>query len=125
MPNPLINIGTAVGDGTGTPGPRTWSQLINRLPNADSTINAGSGDYAGTTEAKITLAIADAVLQGKKYVWVPQSMLPYNASLVTFNTAVQMIREGGDPSTWDVMAYGAAGDGVTDDTIAINAADNN
>src|SRR6266566_2850928 len=94
MPNPLINIGAAVGDGTGEIGPRQWLQKINRLPNTNSTINAGSGDYTGTTEQKITAAIADAVVKGYKYVWIPQSMLPYNASLVSFSSAVQIIREG-------------------------------
>ncbi len=122
MPNPLINIGAAVGDGTGEIGPRQWLQKINRLPNADSTINAGSGDYTGTTEQKITAAIADAVVKGYKYVWIPQSMLPYNASLVTFNTAVRMVREGGFVPGFDVIAYGAAADGVTNDSVAILAA---
>jgi len=122
MPNPLINIGNAAGDGTGEVGPRGWLQKINRLPNADSTINAGSGDYTGTTEAKITAAIAAAVTAGAKYVWIPQSMLPYNASLVTFNTSVRMIREGGSPRYFDGAAYGAAGDNSTDDTAAFVAA---
>ena len=103
----LINIGAAVGDGTGTPGPRTWSQFINRLPNPTSTINADSGDYSGTTEQKITAAIAAAAAAGAKYVFVPQSMLPYNASLVTFNSAIKMTREGGPSHAYDVMAYGA------------------
>lgn len=122
MPNPLINIGAAINDGTGELGPRGWLQKINRLPIADSTINAGSGDYTGTTEQKITAAIAAAVAAGAKYVWIPQSMLPYNASLVTFNNAIRMTREGGDPNTYDVLAYGARGDGVTSDTYAFASA---
>ena len=123
MPSPVFNIGNAANDGTGDP-IRTAFQKANRLPNPDSTINAGSGDYVGTTEAKITLAIAAAVAAGAKYVFVPQSMLPYNASLVTFNSAVRMTMEGRDPSVMWVEAYGAAGDGVTDDTTAIQAAEN-
>src|SRR6267143_301040 len=122
MPNPLINIGSAANDGTGELGPRGWLQKVNRLPVSDSTINAGSGDYSGTPEQKITAAIAAAVLAGIKYVWVPQSMLPYTATLVTFNTGVRMIREGSTAAWWDIQAYGAKGDGIQDDTAATNAA---
>src|SRR2546422_3026354 len=124
MPNPLINIGSAANDGTGELGPRGWLQKVNRLPVPDSTINAGSGDYTGTTEQKITAAIAAAVAAGAKYVWVPQSMLPYNAGLVTFSTSVRMICEGANPDWFVVRAYGAFGDGATDDTAAIQAAIN-
>src|SRR2546422_1100734 len=122
MPNPLINIGSAANDGTGELGPRGWLQKVNRLPIPDSTINAGSGDYTGTTEQKITAAIAAAVLAGAKYVWVPQSLLPYNASLVTFNVSIRMIREGGNPAVYDASAYGAVANGTADDTVAIQAA---
>src|SRR5881396_622311 len=105
MPNPLLNIGAIPDDGTGD-ALRVAGQKINRLANPDSTINAGSGDYSGTTVQKITAAIVAAVAAGAKYVWVPQSMLPYDASLVTFNNAVQMLREGGNPAVYDVLAYG-------------------
>src|SRR2546425_381134 len=119
MPAPLFNIGFAANDGTGEVGPRAWLQKINRLPVSDSTINAGSGDYTGTTEQKITAAIAAAVLAGAKYVWVPQSLLPYNASLVTFNVNIRMIREGGNPAVYDAAAYGAVADGTADDTVGL------
>lgn len=122
MPNPLLNLGSAINDHTGTP-LRTAGQLLNRLPNPDSTINAGSGDYTGTPEAKITAAIAAAVVAGAKYVWVPQSLLPYNASLVTFNTGVRMIAEGKRSDVYHVEAYGAYTDGTTDSTSAIQKAD--
>jgi hypothetical protein len=121
MPNPLIGIGTVANDGTGDP-LRTGFQKINRLPNPDSTVNAASGDYSGTVEQKITAAIAAAALAGSKYVNVPQSMLPYNASLVTFNNAVRMIGEGINPAQFSLRAYGATGDGVANDTTSINAA---
>src|SRR6266478_4432753 len=54
-----------------------------------------------TKEVQISTAIALAAANGITMVWVPVSMLPYNASLVTFNTAVRMIREGGNPSEFD------------------------
>lgn len=123
MPSPIFNIGAAPNDGTGDP-IRTAFQKVNRLPLPDSTINAGSGDYLGTSEAKITLAIADAVAQGKKFVSIPQSMLPYTASLVTYNTGVRLIAEGYDPSVFNVRAYGAKGDGIASETIALQAAIN-
>lgn len=90
------------------------------LPVGTSTYNAASFPGA-TKEGQITSAIAQAVTDGVKYVYVPQSMLPYNASLVTFNTNVIMLREGGNQVVFDVKAWGAAGNGTTDDTIAIQA----
>src|SRR5207247_286893 len=134
MPNPLISIGSAANDGTGEVGYRAWLQKINRLPVPDSMINAGSGDYTGTTEQKINAALAAAILAGTKYVWLPQSLLPYNASLVTNLTAFgaiggRLIREGGNPVVYDVRAYGAAGNfdlvlnpNGQDDTVSIQAA---
>lgn len=120
MPNPLINIGNVVNDGTGELGPRGWLQKINRLPNPDNTVNPLSGDYNGTYEQKITAAVADGVATGKKYCWITQ---PFNPSLVTFNTAIQMFREGGPPHMWDIKAYGAVSTtGIADDTAAWTAA---
>lgn len=84
------------------------------------TINAAR--FAGIDdEAKIQAAIDHAVNVTAPRVFVPSSMLPYDASAVTFSDAVQMVREGGSFDVWDVMAYGAAGDGVTLDTVAIQA----
>jgi hypothetical protein len=98
-------------------------------PIASNTVDASQ--FAGTREQRIQQAIDRAgalIATGVwtvAYVWIPASMLPYTASLVTFNPAVQMIREGGNINVWDVHAYGAVGDGVTDDKVAINAADAN
>jgi Pectate lyase superfamily protein len=119
---PLINIGTVPNDGTGDSLFIT-GQKLNREPNPVNTINADSGDYIGTKEQKITAAIVDAGLKGYKFVWIPSSMLPYNASLVTFNNTIRMIRQGARWDVCDIRAYGAAGDGVTDDSIPIDRAD--
>lgn len=88
------------------------------------TVNAAFYKTASiTNEAAITLAIVAAALLGSgAAVWVPGSMLPYNASLVTYNQNVRMLREGGNPEYFDVKAFGAAGDGVADDTTAIQRA---
>lgn len=75
-----------------------------------------------TTEAKIQAAINQAVLELATAVFVPAFMLPYNASLVTFNTAIRMVREGGNFSHYDVVAYGASGDGVTSASPSFTAA---
>ena len=121
---PQINLGTVANDGTGSP-LRTGGLLINQYGLlGDKTVNAAFYKTASiTNEAAITLAIVAAALLGTgAAVWVPASMLPYNASLVTFNPAVRMLREGGPVELWDVMAYGAAGNIVQDDGAAIRAA---
>lgn len=123
MPSPIIGIGTIANDGTGDP-LRTAFQKVNRLPNADKTINAGSGDYTGTPEQKITQAIAAAVAAGMAYVYVPQSMVPYPGASVTFNNAVRMLREGGNASACDVVAYGADWSGNSESSTGIQAACN-
>lgn len=123
MPSPIIGIGTIANDGTGDP-LRTAFQKVNRLPNADKTINAGSGDYTGTPEQKITQAIAAAVAAGMAYVYVPQSMVPYPGASVIFNNAVRMLREGGNASACDVVAYGADWSGNSESSTGIQAACN-
>lgn len=84
--------------------PQTPSPLSNIL--AAKTYNAAW--FSGATkELQITAAIAAAVTDGALYVYVPANMLPYNASAVTFNTSISMIREGGNPAVEDIQAYGA------------------
>lgn len=108
-----INLGSAVNDGTGNP-LRTGGLVINQygLLN-DKTIDAAFYKTASiTNEAAINLAIPAAKLLGTgAAVRVPASMLPYTASLVTFDTAVTMLREGGYPRYIDLVAYGADGSG--------------
>src|SRR6058998_521208 len=89
-----------------------WSKTISAAAYAKGT----SGIAANDNAVAVNSAIVDAVATNMTYVWVPQSMLPYNASLVTFNQAIRMIREGSNPAWYDVKAYGAAGDGITNDT---------
>jgi len=84
------------------------------LSSFSKTVNAGSNAFTGTAEVRLTAAIALAATLGWTAVYVPNkawdgiALLPYNASLVTFNTAVRMVREGSDPGEFDVEAYGAA-----------------
>jgi len=106
------------GKGAGQPVPSVY-------PSAASapTYTSLPGDlYAAAAQ----LAINAAPGLGCTAVWMPASMLPYNASLVTFNTAVMMLREGGLAANdaIDVMAYGASANNVADDTAAIQAAIN-
>lgn len=121
---PQINLGTVANDGTGSP-LRTGGQYINQYGQlGDKIVNAAFYKTASNTiEAAISLAIvAAAALGAGAAVWVPASMLPYTASLVTFNSAVRMTREGGRPDTYDVRAYGAAGNLIADDRLSIVAA---
>lgn len=71
-------------------------------------------------------ALATALNKGPCSVWLERSLLPYNAAGITFTNAavngVQMIREDGPTVGFDVVAYGAAANGIQDDSTAILAA---
>lgn len=128
MAQQLIGVGTSVNDDTGDPN-RTAFQKTNAnfteiYSLQSQTINAGSADYltAGSIENRVQAAITDAVTRGYDRVRVPTSMLPYNAALITFSTAVQMVREGGAEDVYDVMAYGAYGNNIINDASAVLAA---
>lgn len=130
----------------------TWTDSINRplreflrnaglnpdstnisVPSFSQTVNAGSNAFSGTKEARITAAVALAVSLGWTMVYIPikawdgLSMLPYNASLVTFNAAVQMFAENGAGS-FDPVAYGSTknvfgNEATVDSSASIIAAD--
>ena len=76
-------------------------------PGWSATVNAYN-ESGATKEIKIQAAISRAVSVGAARVFVPTSMLPYDASLITFNSAVQMVREGGTFDYYDLSAYGAS-----------------
>lgn len=79
--------------------------------------------FSGSTkELQIQAAIDAAAVDGAQAVYVPANLMPYNASLISFNDNVRMTRELGDGSRFDVQAYGANADGVTNDSVAIQAA---
>lgn len=85
------------------------------------TIYAGAFYTTGPVEPAINKAISVAAIENCTMVLVPSHMLPYNALLVTFNNAIVMLCEGQAPGQYNLRAYGAAGDGVTDDIAAITA----
>lgn len=99
------------------------------LPIGANCVNAGSSDFTGTVTARINTAIAAASGGGKSFCFIPKVasdgtvLLPYSGATVTFNASVQMIREGGNPAVYEFDAYGALGDGVTDDSVACQAAE--
>lgn len=115
-----LNIGAAPNDHTGTNRRVAWSYTEDNFTDLYSiqsrTVNAGDVRFQGgaTTEARIQLAINQAVIELATAVYVPAFMLPYDASLVTFNTSIQMTREGGTNDVYDVRAYGAPGATGTD-----------
>lgn len=73
------------------------------------TINAGAVEFQGgaTIEARIALADAACISQGKSLLFIPQSMLPYDITLCPATATIRRVREGGDFSVWDLLAYGA------------------
>lgn len=75
-----------------------------------------------TKEQMITAAIQYAASVGATMVLVPKSMRPYAAASVVFNASVQMVDESLSSLVVNIQAYGAAGNGVQDDTPAIQAA---
>jgi hypothetical protein len=88
------------------------------------TVNAGDVRFQPglTTEARIQLAIDQAVAELADRVFVPADMLPYDTTLITFAANVRMVWEGGDWTVYDVRAYGADPDGIIDAGPAWNAA---
>lgn len=122
---PDSQLGDALRDG----GVKINANFIALDALSSQTISAGHPSYGftatpptATREAAITAAVADAYGRGFTRVYIPLTMAPYDPALVTFNNAVQMVREGGDFNSWDVQAYGAAGNYVQDDRPAFVAA---
>lgn len=84
------------------PIPQVPSPLAAILATSTYDANWGSGL---TIEAQIQDMVNHALADGAKRVLVHG---PYDATKVTFQTAVQMVIEGGDWSVYDIEAYGAA-----------------
>lgn len=125
MTRQVINIGTDPNDGTGD-NLRLGADKINdnfeELYTLQSeTLNA-AGFPGATNISKIQSAINQAVATGAERVFVPATMLPYDATQIVFSTSVRMVREGGNWTDYDVLAYGAYGDGAHDDTTPLQAA---
>lgn len=95
--------------------PQTPSPLAAIIASGTYDMNWFSGS---TPEAKVQAAINAAFADGAPRVLVHSS---YDASLIVFNANVKMVREGERWDVYDLTAYGAAGDGVTDDTAAVRA----
>src|SRR5205085_12341882 len=88
-----------------------------------NTLNAATfGTGSDSVESRIQAAISAATASGISRVYVPANLYPYRSGLVAFATSVQMVREGGDWSLYDVWAYGAKGLGH--DAAAAQAAVN-
>lgn len=113
MAQQIIFLGTNANDGTGESLRGGGGMINNNFTELyalqSQTINAGALDYnftGATTEQRIQLAITAAVAAGFDRVYVPAFMLPYDPTLLTFNSSVQMIREGGTGAGYDAVAYG-------------------
>lgn len=129
MAQQTIFLGTNPNDGTGETlrggGGKINDNFTELYALQSDTINAGAVAYnftGATKEQRIALADADAVLLGKSTLFIPASLLPYDITLCPASAGVQRVREGGDFSVYDVRAYGASGDTVTQDYAAFAAA---
>lgn len=89
---------------------------------ADTLNVATFGTGADSIESRIQAAISQASTDGVSRVYVPANMYPYSAGSVSFDTRVQMVREGGNWAVYDVQAYGASGNGTTNDSVALQSA---
>lgn len=88
---------------------------------ADTYNVATFGVGTDPVETRIQSAINQASIDGVSRVYVPANMYPYSTSSVSFIGPVQMVREGGDWSVYDALAYGINGDGVTDHTAHLQS----
>lgn len=79
------------------------------------------GTGADSKESRIQAAIDDAGASLVSFVFLPRAFIPYSAGSISFNSRVQMVREGGDWTTYDLKAYGATGNGIVDDRPALHA----
>jgi len=82
------------------------------------------GTASDSTESRIQAAVDGAAIAGVPRVFLPDSFVPFSASSVSFIDTVRLIREGGDASVYDVLAYGATRNGSDDSAWqgAVNAA---
>lgn len=101
-----------------------WPGQFLDVGGAVYNVSAFGVPTSRTTRAAAVQAAIDEALgfSAVRAVYVPAGFFDYDAAAVTFDPQVRMIREGGRPDVADVVAYGAAGDGVQDDSAAINAA---
>lgn len=87
------------------------------------TLNAATfGTGADSRESRIQAAISAASAAGITHVYVPANLYPYSAQSISFDTHVQMVREGGDWTVFDVLAYGGNGAGSTNSARANSVA---
>src|SRR6266581_299843 len=96
------------------------------------TILAGAATYIGTIEQRITACVAAVMLfvtssLGPTLVLIPHAMLPYNITLVTGLSAFhaaggRLTREGGNPTVYELQAYGADSTGTTSQSASVQAA---
>lgn len=97
------------------------SLVQRKSPSFTSTYNAlWFGSALSSNGSRVQNAMNQAVADKVAYVVIPQALLPYSG--VTYNTAVRLTREGGNPNYFDVVAYGADPLGNLDSTSAITNA---
>lgn len=119
MAQQTIFLGTNPNDGTGESlrggGGKINANFTELYALQSQTINAGSVDYdftGATIEQRIALADADAAARGFSRLYIPAFMLPYDITLCPASIGVQRVREGGDFTVYDLLAYGATPTGL-------------
>lgn len=106
---------------------RFWQNVVGPVFDVGGaladTLNAATfGTGADSLESRIQAAISAATAAGISRVYLPANMYPYSAASISFDTRVQMVREGGDWTVFDIVAYGANGNGSVASADANHAA---
>jgi hypothetical protein len=107
---------------------RTGEMFTDLFSLQSQIISAGDARFADpvlypTVESKISAARVQAAVELKTIVSIPAVMIPHNTALVDYtNASIRNVREGGDYSVYDILAYGADNLGVLPCTAACLAA---
>lgn len=102
---PTLDLLVAMGHGNGS---GATEEFVNH-PGGSAYVVENFGNPSDPITTKLNLAIPAAKAAGVRHVILRDLSLPYDASLVNFDNAVRVVREGQRSwSEYDARAYGAS-----------------